>query len=682
VDDTPGARVVFNLVPSLLDQLAEYAAGTARDRFLELGMKPAAELSDDERLFIIDNFFAANRQRLIDPNPRYRELFHLAGSGREGDRDRLRRFGRQEIIDLQLWFFLAWTGEEARRVYPEAQDLAVRGRNFTEDDKILLFGLHRAILNQIVPLYRRLAEEGKAELSVSPHFHPILPLLCDSRIATVAMPRTPLPDQPFRYPGDARGQILSATNSFQQLMGHKPAGMWPSEGSVSDEALSLMADAGLSWGATDEGVLARSLPGGLGDHKARLYHPYAFHQGGHELSLLFRDHQLSDLIGFTYSQWEPERAAHDFISRLREIRRRHPDASVVPVILDGENAWEYYSDNGSPFLRTLYHLLVHEQGMELVTCSEYLATNPSRTPLAHVHPGSWINADYGIWIGHPEENRAWDLLAKARSAAVSHIPELADLLASGDLSTADERSRQVAQTLQAAEGSDWFWWYGDDHFSPHSDRFDALFRRHLMNVYRLLRLDIPPELQEPIKKKGPAGLVREPAALITPQINGRVDNYFEWLAAGLYDLTRQSSTMHASENLLQSFFFGFDRDTLYFRLDGATPLDRTLQSGDELALHLICDNEFRLVMGIAAGSSRLMVRDGQWRDAEWECHWQIGAICEIAIPLAAVAALPGRQIFAYVTLRRNGEEVGRWPTDSPLIITYRGEELELDNWLI
>lgn len=685
VDGAPGARVVFNLVPSLLEQLEDYATGAAADPFLVRGKMAPADMTDEDRRFVLENFFSANRQRMIEPHRRYRELLFMAGDGAAGKSDeRMRNFRDQDFLDLQVWFFLAWTGEAARRRHPELQELVAKGKNFTAADKALLFATQREIVAGIIPLYRRLHEEGKAELAVSPYFHPILPLLCDMTSAHAAMPRVVLPATRFRHPEDARSQVAGGIACFERMFGFAPVGMWPSEGAVSDEALAIIAECGLTWAASDEGVLVRSIAGGLGPGREALYQPYSFRSAGRELRLFFRDHALSDLIGFTYSQWDPARAVKDFIARLRDIRAHAPASRVVPVILDGENAWEYYADNGYDFLRLLYAGIAEAPGLETATFSDVLAKVPARQALPHVHPGSWINANYGVWIGHPEENLGWDLLDKAREAAMRCSPSVAELLAGGGgIGEGDDTARQICRSLYAAEGSDWFWWYGDDHFSPHSDRFDLLFRRHLMNVYRLLGEDVPHELYEPIKKKTPAGLVREPAALITPVVNGLVSDYFEWLAAGLYDLTRQSSAMHASESLLHSFFYGFDRKALFFRIDGATSLDKALAPGDRLNLHLLSDREYRLTMALETEEGPLMAKgEGGWQETGQLCRWKIARVCEVRIPLEAVNPEPGGKLFAFITLLRGNEEIGRWPTDAPMVLKYAGPDLELETWLI
>jgi len=694
VQASPGAKVTFNLVPSLLEQILDYARGTAVDPFLVRARMAPADMNEEERTFVLENFFSANRQRMIDPHRRYLELYCLAGDGAGGGaRDRLRAVGDQEMLDLQVWFYLSWTGEAARRRFPEFRELIRKGKNFTASDKLLLFETQRTLLSEIIPLYRTLHEEGKAELSVTPYFHPILPLLCDSRLAQVAMPKVTLPTQLFRHPEDARSQVAQGIACFEKLFGFTPKGLWPSEGALSDEVLGILVEQGLSWVASDEWVLAKSLPRGLGRDREALYRSYSFQHQGREIALFFRDHALSDLIGFTYSQWDAERAVGDFLGRLKEVRQRCHQNCVVSVILDGENAWEYYQDNGLPFLSRLYGALAETPGVVPATFSEVLERVPERRALGHLHPGSWINANYGIWIGHPEENLAWDHLAKARAVALQQSPAVASLLAldgcggQGDEACCEdaalETARLICKSLYAAQGSDWFWWYGDDHFSPHSASFDLLFRRHLMNVYRLLGAAVPRELYEPIKKQSPAGFVRDPAALITPAITGVVTDYFEWLAAGLYDLTKQYSAMHAGESLLQSFFYGYDRNYFYIRIDGVQSLERIFRQGDLLSLHLIHASEYRLDMRLGLREGELLVKGASgWQASGTVTQYGIVRIAEARIPLSTLNLSAGDKLFAYFTLTRSREELGRWPVDSPLLLNYAGPDLDLETWLI
>lgn len=684
VEDTPGAKAVFNLVPSLIEQLLEYASGVAVDPFLVKGKADPSGLSEDDRVFLLENFFSANRQNMIEPSRRYLELLYMAGEGKPGSAaERVRHFSDQDLLDLQVWFFLAWTGEAARRRYPLFADLIAKGENFTAADKELLFATQLDVLQAILPLYRRLHEEGRIELSVTPYYHPILPLLCDIRSAQTGMPRATLPTASFRHPEDARAQIRRGITYFREIFGFTPAGMWPSEGSVSNETLSIITECGISWIATDEEILEKSLDGGLGAGKERLYRPWRYSSNQGEIGAFFRDHQLSDLIGFTYSQWKAERAVADLVGRLNDIKSRlGGDGRVVPIILDGENAWEYYPDNAYYFLQGMYRGIAESATLRLTTCSEVLKETRIDGRLRTIFPGSWINGNYRIWIGHPEENLAWDLIAQARDAARSGNTLVAAALESGEPS-ADGTAEAICRSLYAAEGSDWFWWYGDDHFSPHSDHFDRLFRQHLMNIYRLLGQDAPRRLLEPIKKKNPAGLIREPAAFIDPEITGRVSDYFEWLAAGLYDLTRQGSAMHSSDRMLQSFYYGYNRKSFFIRIDGVLELSRLLKENDVLYLHLIHDHEYRLPLQMKTDEGLLLVKEnGVWTPTSGYCHWKIAKTCEISIPLSSIPLAAGSKLFVSVTLVRDDEEAGRWPSDAPLMLYYAGADIELDNWLI
>ena len=686
VEETPGARAVFNLVPSLIEQLEDYANETATDCFLEIGKAAPSDLDEASRMFLLKNFFSANRQRMIEPHRRYLELFLMAEKHKnKSDRDWTRRFSDQDLLDLQVWFYLAWTGEVARRRYPIFNKLITKGENFAPSDKEALFRAQNQIIRGIIPLYRKLREEGRIEISVSPYYHPILPLLCDSRVARTSMPRVTLPAEHYRYPEDARAQIKRSVDYFTELFGAPPNGMWPSEGAISDQALAIIAECGLSWAASDEEILSRSLAGGLGESREKLYRPWMFSGKDGGPALFFRDRFLSDLIGFTYSSWNASRAADDLLERLRAIKSIVGEkGGVVSIILDGENAWEYYEDNAYDFLRQTYASIAAEPDFNLTTCSDLLLNSLPDSALPAIHPGSWINADYGVWIGNPEENMAWDMLSRARKTIASHIPEVSAVMAGAtvDLSL-DKTAEQILRLLYAAEGSDWFWWYGDDHSSSHKECFDQLFRRHLMKIYQLLGIESPGDLLEPIGKKRPSGLVREPTAMIRPEIDGCISDYFEWMAAGFYDLTRQGSAMHSSDRTLQGFYFGFGKASLFFRVDGSRDLDRILMDGDILNLNLTLDHEYRLSMRLGVDEGFLLIKeDSKWVPTCERCRWEIAKICEMRIPLSALNLKPQSKIFAALTLVRNNDEIGRWPPDAPLTLYYVGPEIEMENWLV
>jgi alpha-amylase/alpha-mannosidase (GH57 family) len=353
-------------------------------------------------------------------------------------------------------------------------------------------------------VYQASRASGQIELSTTPFYHPILPLLCDTDVHLVAHPEHARPARRFSYPDDARLQVERAVTFHRRTFGEAPAGMWPSEGSVSDAIVPVVAAAGLRWMATDEDVLARTLRRPLGrdgfghvERAGDLYRPYRVRAGGAEVVCLFRDHLLSDRIGFTYQSWDAGHAADEFVGRVREAGRRFTaetgDAAVVTVILDGENAWEHYAGGGRPFLRTLYQRLQDAPDIETVTMSE-AAASPTAAVLEGVFPGSWINADFSIWAGHRDDQTAWSVLAAAR-----------ETLAARAATAGSEAVVEATEELMIAEGSDWFWWYGDDHSSAQDAEFDELFRRHVSNVYRALGVAVPEQLGRSLRTTGVTG---------------------------------------------------------------------------------------------------------------------------------------------------------------------------------
>ena len=358
-------KVTFNLVPSLLDQLDLYDNG-GTDRHLELSSLPAAELSPGQKLEVLGSFFSANPQRMINPHRRYQELYRKYRSSAESADTVVGLFSSQEIRDLQVWSNLAWIDPVFRSEAP-VKELVSKGRNYTEEDKAALFGWQQKLLRRIVPTYRDLQDQGRIEVSFTPYYHPILPLLCDTDVAREALPSLPLPKNRFRHPEDAETQIRMTVERCRQEFGRDMNGMWPSEGSVSEEALNLMIKHGVKWAASDQEVLEHSLDKcNLGQRDHPIHKVYEYGPG---LKLLFRDHALSDRIGFVYSTWDSERAVSDFmghLKKLREIYVERLDQVVIPVVLDGENAWEYFEDDATEFLELLYKTLAESPEVEAV----------------------------------------------------------------------------------------------------------------------------------------------------------------------------------------------------------------------------------------------------------------------------------------------------------------------------
>jgi alpha-amylase/alpha-mannosidase (GH57 family) len=507
------ARVTFNFVPILLDQLEDYVAqfkaGVIKDPLLQmLGADDLDHVSPEHCELIVNSCFKSHHDKMLSPYSEYQRLYHLyqvASQG--GDEHNLQYFSAQYKADLLVWYHLAWMGESIKRNNKFVQSLIGKGSHFSVMDRKTLFELVGEIIANLIPRYKKLQQKGQIEISSTPHHHPILPLLLDFNGTLDAMPGAVLPLAPLYVGGEARAisHVQHAQASHERRFGEKPVGMWPAEGSISKEALLLLAKQGVKWAASGETVLANSLAKSnpkktLAAHHDYLYKPYRVSNGVDKIVCFFRDDRLSDKIGFEYSKIHSSDAVRDFISDLEQVRTTFQDHEnpVVSVILDGENAWEYYPYNGYYFLTELYQALVNHPNIEMVTQSEVLqAINaPSKSPykvfcgnLPEIAAGSWVYGTFSTWIGSTDKNRGWDLLCEAKLAY--------DQVLRSDVLTAEE-IKLCEDQLAVCEGSDWFWWLGDYNSAASISSFDQLYRRNLSNLYVLLKLPVPHHLSQPI----------------------------------------------------------------------------------------------------------------------------------------------------------------------------------------
>ena len=645
LEDFPKVHQTFNLVPSMMLQVAEYAKGEARDPFLDCAAKPADTLTDAQRDLILEHFFHANPERMIYRFPRYGELYEARRAQKDTAHTKL-AFATQEFRDLQILSQLAWFDEEFLETDPEVRGLIQKGRNFDLADQALMLEKQRQILSLVIPAYHSAAQSGQIEISTTPYYHPILPLLCDSDIATVSHPGVSLPRR-FRHPEDGAQQLRMARDFTETEFGRAPVGLWPSEGSVSDEVFDLAAKAGFEWAATDSGVLDRTL--GRGSGVDGLYRPYRWTQAGRSLHVIFRDHFLSDLIGFVYSRMDAREAAQDFLRRIRENCRGILAAgrdALVPIILDGENAWEYYERNGRPFLRELYQRISDASDMTALTVREAIKKIPPE-PLDHIFPGSWINANFDVWIGAEEDNEAWNCLLDAREAFASTT------------SVTEANKKLAFEELLIAEGSDWCWWYGPEHESPERPDFDRLYRSHLANVYRALGKQPPEKLSRPILKVFVQEFHTDPSGFIHPVIDGQVTSYFEWLGAGVYRTDARTGAMHGRQFLVREVYYGTDGATVFLRLDFDSRPEK-IAGGVELRLQFLHQ--------AAAEAPAVLVRieDGTTRATPAEVKIALQDLLEIAIPLRSIHAEPGVPLRFQISLWQGGLPLGMLPQDGAL----------------
>ena len=634
LDEFPKVHATFNIVPLLAEQIEEYASGRFKEPWFDIAFAPAGSLSPHQKREALERAFQVN-ENLVRRWPRFADLESQMHSG--GAEACVAHWSLRDWRDLQVLSQLAWMDEEYLANDPAVRGLSAKGENFTEEDKSVLLNKQRELLASVLPQYRLAASRGQIEISTTPYYHPILPLLCDSDIARVANPHTPLPQPPFRYPEDAREQLVRARQFHERTFGKPPVGLWPAEGSVSDQALEIAADLGFQWFATDEGVLGRTKnigfwrdASGYPENGPELYTPWKLKRGQREMFGFFRDHYISDLVGFVYSRMGAEAAADDLHRRIRAIGDREPEGrtATVSLILDGENAWEYYPGNGREFLRRFYERISGDERIQALTMSEAIEAAPDPPQLEGIFPASWISANFDVWIGHSEDVRAWDLLRDARGV-FERAKERGGIRSPTTPGEWTPQGGRAYESVLAAEGSDWCWWYGPEHGSSNDADFDRLYRKHLTDIYNALGEPVPDALAQPIKH-APEGARREaPTAYLDVEVDGRESSYFEWLGAGLYATDRRGAAMHGRQYVLGDFHYGFGAEHLWLRVD---PIAEAIAKMPEFQLRLTVwdSRETRIT---------LRVEDGKLAG----CVVEHGGVC-LLHPQAVVSAAYGKII--------------------------------------
>lgn len=559
--DFPTVHQTFNMVPCLVEQLEDYARNQATDRCLRVSLK--RNLTAEDKRFVLDFFFSIGWSKVISRYPRYWQLLQLRNQA-NGDTS---VFSNCYWRDVIAWFNLAWIDPGILASDPDLSRLVEKGRDFSLADVVQIIEKHREICRAVVPAYREAEAAGQIEISTSPYYHPILPLLIDSGSARMASPHLSLPEPRFAHPEDAVEQLRRAIESHERYFGRAPRGLWPSEGAISQEVVALLQQRRwFNWLASDEGVLGRSIGvwfdrDGYGHltNPRPLCQPYRLGPNGP--AIIFRDHVLSDRIGFVYKSMEPQQAAADLVHRLHRIRENLGDQDfpyLVSIILDGENCWEEYVNNGEDFLRHLYRLLSEDRAIKTVTVSEYLDQFPPQAQLNSIVAGSWISSNLETWIGEREQNRAWEYLGRTRDRLISW--ELQYQLA--DLSTLE----RAWQEIYIAEGSDWFWWYYSRNKYGNEQVFDRDFRTHLGNVYRIMGLPVPSWLKKPILEAAPPAAAAI-SGYISPRLSASEVASPEWSGAGYIEPETAATAMQRGSSVLRRLYFGYSPADLYLRLE-------------------------------------------------------------------------------------------------------------------
>ncbi len=685
LEEVPEFACTINLVPSLLVQLEAYVSG-GTDTHLIHSRKPVDGLSDEAACYLLDNFFMASPDSMIRPHPRYHELYMMRSAWNTPAKQALGRFRPRDLRDLQVWSNLAWFHPLLFETDQELFEFREKGRYYTEDEKQWLLDRQRELLAEVIPRHCKLAERGQIELTTSPFFHPILPLLLDKNSAREAMPDVVLPGYRGGYADDAATHVRRAVESHTRHFGERPRGMWPSEGSVSQALIPLLASHGIEWIATDEEILGCSTGGRIGRdsrghvrHPELLYRAWKVRESDHELAIIFRDHSMSDQIGFHYQRSPGPVAAGDFLAKLHAIGdacRQNP-ATLVSVILDGENCWEYYPDGGVSFLRSVYQGVARDLRVRPVKVGEFLRHNPPADTVQRLFAGSWISHNFAIWVGHPEDNRGWDALHAAREFLVT-----------------EEKSQRhdpaalarAWNEIYIAQGSDWFWWYGDDHSSALDSLFDHLFRKHLRNVYTLLGSNPPGSLFTPISRAGPHKPLHDPpVSFLKVKIDGRA-TYFEWIDAARYLCGNDRGTMTlVTRGALHSVWFGFDAARLLIRVDTeGGPARERLKEADRLRIGFVdpAEREIVVMEPSATHPAAFLHQAGRPAANGTTVEVATGSVFELALPFARLDLAPGDPIRFYVELLKADSSLDRAPREGIFELTVPSPDFERIMWQV
>src|SRR6202163_4413163 len=511
LDGYPKVRATFNLVPSLLAQIEDYGKEESVDLFLNLSRR------------------AADAQ-----------------------------YTAQDIRDLQVWFNLAWCDPVWMESDPRLAELKRKDRDFAEADKQPLFTAQLDMMKKFIPKYRDLPDRGRAELAFSPYYHPILPLLAHVETASIANPQIQLPEHHFSHREDAERQIELGLGLFERLLGRRPTGMWPSEMAVGESVVELVASAGVGWMISDEEVLARSMESRY-SRDEHLFSPKRLEREGQSLTMVFRDSQISNAIGFDYQRMSSLDAARNLVGRLKRIGEQQGDRNLLVVIaLDGENAWEFYPRDGHDFLNALYTELESTQEVVTTTVADFIAEHPAEQQLHHLHTGSWIGASLDTWIGDPEHNVAWDLLAETRTWLEDQ---------SRQRPKDSDQAALAWREILITEGSDWFWWFSRKHDSGMDPIWDNQFRLHLRNVYKLMGQRAPARLFQPIIERAATPERGVPSVSITP--TSAQDP--AWNHAGYYLVGSGFGALHRPAGIVERVYYGNDEEQLFFRIDTPRP---------------------------------------------------------------------------------------------------------------
>lgn len=645
----PSIKATYNLVPSLIYQLKSYINNDANDKLIEILKKEINKLSKSEINYLESYLFSSNEKNMIKPLPRYYELYLKYNLyNKRFD------FSYNELLDLEVLFLLSWCGNYLRQENNTVKILINKQNFYTQEDKILLINELLNFLPEILKFYKQLQKDGKITLSTSPYYHPIMPLLLDIKSAKEVNLNITLPKVETDFKDFGIKNIEQAISYYEEIFDTKPQGFWPAEGGVSLSTAELFCQNSIKWFCTDEEILFKTLHN---YDRNNIYKNYNLKTSSGNIEVRFRDHYLSDAISFVYSKKNPKEAALDFVSHLKNIFNSCDFSPLVNVILDGENAWEFFPNNAEDFFNELYSLFEETPWLETLTMDDITRDKDIlNIPITNIASGSWINGNFDIWIGSDEKNSAWELLNSTKKDFDTHKDAIDDIT-----------KELIEKEFMIALGSDWFWWYGDNHFTIQAVQFDELFRKHLINIYQYMNIPVPEGILTPIiKNNKKRGFSEQPTNFIYPKINGIKNDYFEWLNSGIIDLGKECSVMDSSKNTIDFIKYGYSKGKIYFSFIGKF---ENLKNNTVLKLFL--DNqifEFQILAGLQN------IIEHEVKVIVFCLHDNI----EVEIPLDNI--IIGKEINFRFSLIENNKVIQYFPLYDDFIIKI--EDLDLRNWYI
>ena len=654
--DYPEIKATFSLSPCLVEQIEMYTNGEGyEDYLLRLMRLRTNEMKLEEKKFILSNIFEVYGSEPADKDAGGTELKDtwLGRMEREGLERACQLTTEKEMIDAQVLHLLSWSGAHIRNA-PQISRFAAKREGFSIQERDDLLEAHDEQLKKIIPMYKELSSTGQVELATSPYYHPILPLLIDNDYGKIADRYSEESSKHFVYPDDAAHQISIALKYHEEVFGERSRGLWPPEGCICYEVLELAAKAGNSWLVTDEEVLKRSMKNKLTDDMK--FRAYTVDGIENCPALFFRSSGISDAISHDYFKLSPKEAVNDLTGRLEQIRSSLPEGGnnwVVPIVLDAENPWEYYPDYGVHFFNELYSRLSESETLKTVSFSGFLEKAGNLPVLSNVQPGSIIDGNFNTWIGQEQKNRAWDVLTEARE-----VLRKISLEGGIEKTPFKEKFDSAYRNLLAAEGSDWFWWYGKSKSLPQSKIFDELFRSHLIKVYGYLNLTLPEELIEPLDIEAETEEA-QPKSLLHPDIDGKVTGEDEWSAAGFWSF--EEGTGQKAEHIIKEVKYGFDDDNVYIRLDGDSGIIRSSDESIFIELHLVKQNDALIRFSLSGDSPTLEFDANGVKKDIIGGSIAIHDIIEVRLPLEEINLRPNDKFYFFVRLIAGEEEVERLP---------------------